>query len=67
VGSNGRKLQAAFKQISDELRTEYLATYTPSNSKLDGTFRRIGVNCGDGLKVQTRSGYFAPNARSSGY
>ncbi len=67
VGSNGRKLQAAFKQISDELRTEYLATYTPANTKLDGTFRRIGVSCGDGLKVQTRSGYFAPNAQSGGY
>lgn len=64
VGSNGRKLEAAFKQISDELRSEYLATYTPTNTKLDGTFRRIGVNCGDGVKIQTRKGYYAPNAQS---
>ena len=64
VGNNGKKLAAAFSEISDELRTEYLATYTPSNTKLDGTFRRISVNCGDGVKVQTRKGYFAPNAQT---
>lgn len=64
VGSNGKKLAAAFSEISDELRTEYLATYTPSNTKLDGTFRRISVSCGEGVKVQTRKGYFAPNAES---
>jgi VWFA-related protein len=64
VGTNGKKLAAAFSEISDELRTEYLATYTPSNTRLDGTYRRINVNCGEGIKVQTRKGYFAPNAVS---
>lgn len=60
VGNNGKKLEAAFQQIEDELRTQYVATYTPSNTKLDGTFRHIGVECsGDGLKVQVRKGYFA--------
>jgi len=61
VGNNGKKLEAAFQQIEDELRTQYVASYTPSNTKLDGSFRRISVECrGDGLKVQTRKGYFAP-------
>jgi VWFA-related protein len=61
VGNNGNKLEAAFQQIEDELRTEYVATYTPINNKLDGTFRHLNVEChGDGLKVQTRKGYFAP-------
>ena len=61
VGNNGKKLEDAFQQIEDELRTEYVATYTPTNSKLDGTFRHLNVEChGDGLKVQTRKGYFAP-------
>lgn len=61
VGSNGKKLEEAFAQIEDELRTQYAATYTPTNAKLDGTFRHINVECrGDGLKVQTRKGYFAP-------
>jgi VWFA-related protein len=60
VGNNGKKLEAAFQQIEDELRTQYVATYTPSNTKLDGKFRRLGVECrGDGMKVQVRKGYFA--------
>jgi VWFA-related protein len=60
VGNNGKKLEAAFQQIEDELRTQYVASYTPSNSKLDGTFRHVTVECrGDGLKVQVRKGYYA--------
>ena len=61
VGNNGPKLQAAFEQIQDELRTQYVASYTPSNAKLDGTFRRLGVECGAGTKAQVRKGYFAPS------
>jgi VWFA-related protein len=60
VGNNGKKLEAAFEQIEDELRTQYAASYTPSNTKLDGGFRRLGVECrGDGMKVQVRKGYYA--------
>ena len=60
VGNNGKKLEAAFRQIEDELRTQYVASYTPTNAKADGTFRHLAVQCrGDGLKVQTRRGYFA--------
>ncbi len=60
VGNNGKKLEAAFQQIEDELRTQYVASYTPANTKLDGSFRRVAVECrGDGLKVQVRKGYFA--------
>jgi VWFA-related protein len=59
VGNNGKKLEAAFQQIEDELRTQYVATYTPSNTKLDGTFRHISVDCGEGMKVQVRKGYYA--------
>jgi len=60
VGNNGPKLEAAFQQIEDELRTQYVASYTPSNTKLDGSLRRLGVECrGDGMKVQVRKGYYA--------
>lgn len=59
VGNNGKKLEAAFQQIEDELRTQYVASYTPSNTKLDSTFRRVAVQCGDGNKVQVRKGYYA--------
>jgi VWFA-related protein len=65
VGNNGNKLQAAFQQIEDELRTQYVASYTSSNTKADGTFRKVAVEChGDAsqdLKVQVRKGYFAPS------
>lgn len=64
VGNNGKKLAMAFRQIEDELRSEYIATYTPSDAKLDGTFRRITVNCGKGMHVQTRKGYYAPTAQT---
>jgi VWFA-related protein len=60
VGNNGKKLEAAFQQIEDELRTQYVASYTSTNTKLDGGFRKLSVECrGDGLKVQVRKGYFA--------
>jgi VWFA-related protein len=65
VGNNGNKLRAAFQQIQDELRTQYVASYTSSNTKEDGAFRRISVDCrgdsGEALKVQVRKGYYAPS------
>lgn len=66
VGSNGKKLENAFQQIEDELRTQYVGTYTPTNNKLDGTFRHIAVSCGDGMHVQVRRGYFAPTPGQAG-
>ena len=59
VGHDGKKLEDAFNQIQDELRTQYLASYTPTNAKADGTFRKIDLSCGKNLKVQTRKGYYA--------
>ncbi len=38
----------AFQQIANELRTQYLLGYTPTNTKLDGTFRKIEVKVRDG-------------------
>ena len=63
VGNNGKKLEAAFEQIEDELRTQYVAAYTPTNAKIDGSYRKIAVECkadkGDKLNVQVRKGYYA--------
>jgi VWFA-related protein len=60
VGNNGKKLEDAFAQIEQELRTQYLASYTSTNNKLDGTYRKLEISCkGDGLKVQARKGYYA--------
>jgi VWFA-related protein len=59
VGHDGRKLEDAFNQIQEELRTQYLLSYTPTNLKADGTFRKIDLSCGKNLRVQTRKGYYA--------
>jgi VWFA-related protein len=60
VGNNGKKLEAAFDAIEQELRTQYVASYTPTNDKLDGSYRKIDIDVkGDGLKVQSRKGYYA--------
>ena len=60
VGNHGKKMEAAFKQIEDELRTQYVASYTPTNRKLDGGYRKVDIQCqGDGLKIQARKGYYA--------
>jgi VWFA-related protein len=59
VGNNGKKLEEAFQQIQDELRTQYLASYTPTNPKIDGTFRTLNITCQPGQKVQARKGYYA--------
>src|ERR1700733_1114174 len=60
VGNNGKKLEEAFDQIQDELRTQYLASYTPTNPKInDGTFRPLNITCQPGQKIQARKGYYA--------
>lgn len=59
VGNNEDKLQKAFDQISDELRSQYSIGYTPSNNKHDGTFRKVEIKTKDGYRVQARKGYYA--------
>jgi VWFA-related protein len=60
VGNSGKKMEDAFAQIEEELRTQYVASYTPTNAKLDGTYRKIDIECkGDGLKALSRKGYYA--------
>lgn len=59
VGHDGKRLEAAFMQIQDELRTQYLLSYTSTNDKEDGTFRKLQMACGKDTKVQARRGYYA--------
>jgi VWFA-related protein len=62
VGNNGKKLEDAFDQIEQELRTQYVAQYVPGNKSMDGKFRKVDIACHDqdgDLKVQARKGYFA--------
>ena len=59
VGHDGRKLEDAFDQIQDELRTQYLVSYTPTAKDADGKFRKVEIDCGKGVTVQARKGYYA--------
>ena len=59
---NARNTGEAFQEIANELRTQYLLGYTPSNNRNDGTFRRIRVRVKQGhYEVQARRGYYAPS------
>ena len=56
------KTAAAFQELADELRTQYLLGYSPTNTRRDGSFRKIRVNVrGGNYKVQARNGYYAPS------
>ena len=57
------QLDAAFHQISDELRTQYLLAYYPSQKLSDSDFRRIevsvnGVPGSANFNVRHRTGYY---------
>jgi VWFA-related protein len=56
----GHTLDDAFKQLQDEMRSQYSIAYTSTNPEQDGGFRKLIVKVGDkNLKVQVRKGYYA--------
>jgi VWFA-related protein len=58
---NDSSLEKAFDEISQELRSQYVLGYYPSNTKRDGTFRKIKVDVDKpDTKVLARKGYYAP-------
>jgi VWFA-related protein len=59
VGNSGHKLEDAFDQIQNELRTQYLVSYTPVNKAADGKYRKLEIDCGKDKMVQGRRGYYA--------
>ena len=57
------QLDEAFRKISDELRTQYLLAYYPSERFSDSDFRRVQVNltntpAGGPYQVHNRAGYY---------
>lgn len=58
-------LPAAFAQIEQELRAQYLISYTPTNRARDGGFRRLQLELTNpqlkkqNLRLYYRQGYFA--------
>src|SRR5580698_517365 len=59
VGNKFDKLKEAFDQIAAELRSQYNLGYTPTNTALDGGYRKLEVKSKQSDKVQCRAGYYA--------
>jgi VWFA-related protein len=60
VGNKFDKLRQGFDQIANELRSQYNIGYTPTNSKLDGSFRKVEIRTNDkDYKIQARTGYYS--------
>jgi len=53
-------LDDAFKELQDEMRSQYSLAYSSTNPDKDGSFRKLTVKVADkNLKVQVRKGYYA--------
>ncbi len=63
------ELRQAFRQIQEEMRSQYLIAYEPSNRALDGSYRKIELQLADPemqkqkIRLTHRQGYFAKNAQ----
>lgn len=56
-------LAGAYAQVADELKSQYVITYTSSNERKDGGFRSVKVLLTKGgFSAYTRTGYYAPRA-----
>jgi VWFA-related protein len=55
------EMSNSFKEIEEELRSQYALTYTPADFKDDGAFRSIYLYCTDRrYQARAKKGYFAP-------
>ena len=63
------ELRQAFRQIQDEMRSQYLIAYEPTNGALDGTYRKIEVQlvnpalAKEKVRLTHRQGYFAKTSK----
>jgi VWFA-related protein len=62
---NTAELQTSFSQIEQELRSQYLVAYSPSNKSRDGAYRKLEIELVNPelrkqkLQLNYRHGYFA--------
>ena len=53
-------LDQVFKELQEEMRSQYSIGYTPSNDVKDGSYRKLEIKLSNkDLKVQARKGYYA--------
>jgi VWFA-related protein len=63
------ELRQAFKQIQDEMRSQYLIAYEPTNRALDGSYRKIEIQIANPelekqkVRLTHRQGYFAKSSK----
>lgn len=63
------ELRQAFRQIQEEMRSQYLIAYEPTNRALDGSYRKIELQLTNPelqkqkVRLTHRQGYFAKNAQ----
>jgi VWFA-related protein len=59
VGRNST-LEDIFRQIQEEMRSQYALAYSPTNEAKDGSFRKLEIRPADKtMKVQARKGYYS--------
>jgi VWFA-related protein len=59
------KLDEIYGQIAEELRGQYLLTYTPDGLDKEGGFHKIALKANkDDLTVVTREGYYGPGGEA---
>ena len=62
-------LRAAFAEIEQELRSQYLVAYSSTNKKHDGSYRKMSIEIAntdlrkEQLKLRYRPGYFAKRSQ----
>src|SRR5947209_4374797 len=64
------EMRAAFAQIQEELRSQYLIAYSPTNKAHDGTYRQVKIEVNNPelrkeLRLTYRQGYFAKSGADS--
>jgi VWFA-related protein len=59
---SANNLQAGLRELLGDTETYYVLAYEPTNRERDGGFRKVEVRVPgvSGVKVRTRSGYYAP-------
>ena len=69
---NEDDLRSAFAQIQEDLRSQYLIAYSPSNKTKDGSFRKVQIDVVNPelkkqqMRLTYRQGYFARSAVDGG-
>jgi len=57
-------LSAVYSEIADELSSQYILGYISTNSKRDGTWRRVDIRISrPSLTPRTKKGYYGPKGR----